>query len=62
MDLLFSQMDVSVRAALPETLKAWMPAPMVDVMASMRNQPGLFDNLNDPQNRYAMCLTCAQVK
>lgn len=62
MDLLFSQMDVSVRAALPETLKSWMPAPMVDVMASMRNQPGLFDNLNDPQNRYAMCLTCAQVK
>lgn len=62
MDLLFSQMDVSVRTALPETLKAWMPAPMVDVMASMRNQPGLFDNLNDPQNRYAMCLTCAQVK
>lgn len=62
MDLLFSQMDVSVRAALPETLKAWLPAPMVDVMASMRNQPGLFDNLNDPQNRYAMCLTCAQVK
>ncbi|MEJ5112819.1 signal peptide peptidase SppA [Erwinia billingiae] len=62
MDLLFSQMDVSVRAALPETLKAWMPAPMVGVMASMRNQPGLFDNLNDPQNRYAMCLTCAQVK
>lgn len=62
MDLLFSQMDVSVRAALPGTLKAWMPAPMVDVMASMRNQPGLFDNLNDPQNRYAMCLTCAQVK
>jgi protease-4 len=62
MDLLFSQMGVSVRAALPETLKAWMPAPMVDVMASMRNQPGLFDNLNDPQNRYAMCLTCAQVK
>ncbi|MGB9096429.1 signal peptide peptidase SppA [Erwinia sp.] len=62
MDLLFSQMDVSARAALPETLKAYLPAPMVDVMASMRNQPGLFDNLNDPQNRYAMCLTCAQVK
>ncbi|WP_338567336.1 signal peptide peptidase SppA [Erwinia sp. E_sp_B01_3] len=61
-DMLFSQMDVSARAALPEALKAYLPAPMYDVMASMRNQPGLFDNLNDPQNRYAMCLTCAQVK
>ncbi|MDW8846332.1 signal peptide peptidase SppA [Erwinia sp. MMLR14_017] len=62
MDMLFSQMNVSVRAALPEALKVYLPAPLYDVMASMRNQPGLFDNLNDPQNRYAMCLTCAQVK
>lgn len=61
-DMLFSQMDVSARAALPEALKAYLPAPMYDVMASMKNQPGLFDNLNDPQDRYAMCLTCAQVK
>ena len=61
-DMLFSQMDVSARAALPEALKAYLPAPLYDVMASMKNQPGLFDNLNDPQNRYAMCLTCAQVK
>ncbi|MEM6050139.1 signal peptide peptidase SppA [Erwinia sp. P7711] len=62
MDMLFSQMNVSVRAALPDALKVYLPAPLYDVMASMRNQPGLFDNLNDPQNRYAMCLTCAQVK
>ncbi|WLS77082.1 signal peptide peptidase SppA [Erwinia pyri] len=62
MDMLFSQMNVSAHAALPDALKAYLPAPLYDVMASMRNQPGLFDNLNDPQNRYAMCLTCAQVK
>jgi len=62
MDMLFSQLNVSVRAALPDALKVYLPAPLYDVMASMRNQPGLFDNLNDPQNRYAMCLTCAQVK
>ncbi|WP_158784911.1 signal peptide peptidase SppA [Pantoea sp. BAV 3049] len=61
-DLLFSQTNVSARAALPDALKAYLPAPMIDVMAAMKNQPGLFDNLNDPQNRYAMCLTCGQVK
>lgn len=61
MDMLFSQMDASVRAVLPEALKVYLPAPLYDVMASVRNQPGLFDNLNDPQNRYATCLTCAQV-
>ncbi|WP_428943185.1 signal peptide peptidase SppA [Pantoea sp. FN060301] len=61
-DLLFSQMDASARAALPDALKVWLPAPMLDVMAAMKGQPGLFDNLNDPQNRYAICLTCGQVK
>ncbi|KGT95690.1 protease 4 [Erwinia typographi] len=61
-DLLFSQLDVSARAALPQALKAWLPAPMYDVMATLKNQPGLFDTMNDPQNRYAMCLTCGQVK
>lgn len=62
LDMLFSQMDVSIRAALPDVLKVWLPAPVMDTMAAMRNQPGLFDNLNDPQNRYAICLTCGQVK
>lgn len=62
LDMVFSQVDVSARAVLPNTLKAWLPAPMVDVMSAMKNQPGLFDNMNDPQNRYAMCLTCGQVK
>ncbi|KAB8313767.1 signal peptide peptidase SppA [Erwinia endophytica] len=61
-DMLFSQIDASARAALPDALKVYLPAPMLDVMAAMKNQPGLFDNLNDPQNRYAMCLTCGQVK
>ncbi|WP_034944776.1 signal peptide peptidase SppA [Erwinia oleae] len=62
MDMLFSQVDVSIRAALPGALKAYLPAPMAEVVSAMKNQPGLFDKMNDPQNRYAMCLTCAQVK
>ncbi len=61
-DVLFSQVDASARAMLPDALKVYLPAPMYDVMAAMKGQPGLFDNLNDPQNRYAICLTCGQVK
>ncbi|EXU73827.1 signal peptide peptidase SppA [Erwinia mallotivora] len=61
-DLLLSQMNVSVQAVLPTAFKAWLPAPLAEVMVSMKNQPGLFDNLNDPQNRYAICLTCGLVK
>lgn len=61
-DALLGQMDVSVRAALPEAIKAYLPAPMADVMADMKKQPGLFNEMNDPQNRYAFCLTCGDVR
>jgi len=61
-DVLFSQVDASAQAALPAALRAYLPAPMLDVMAAMKKQPGLLDNLNDPQNRYAFCLTCGDVK
>lgn len=61
-DVLFSQVDASAQAALPAALRAYLPAPMFDVMAAMKKQPGLLDDLNDPQNRYAFCLTCGDVK
>jgi len=28
----------------------------------MKQQPGLLNNLNDPQNRYAFCLNCGNVR
>lgn len=62
LDLLLNQMSASASAIMPEALKVWLPAPMLDVMSAMKKQPGLFDNLNDPQNRYAFCLNCGQVK
>lgn len=61
-DLLFNQMNVSIQAVLPGALKALLPAPFAEVIATVKDQPGLFDNLNDPQNRYAICLTCSQIK
>ena len=61
-DLVLGQMDASVRAALPAALQAWLPAPMVDVVSAMKQQPGLFGALNDPQNRYSLCLTCGEVR
>lgn len=62
LEALFSQVDASAHAALPEALKAYLPAPMLDVMKAMKAQPGLMGELNDPQNRYAFCLTCGNVK
>ncbi|WP_455820451.1 signal peptide peptidase SppA [Pseudomonas cerasi] len=61
-EVLFSQIDASAHAALPETLKAWLPAPMLEVMNAFKEQPGMMGDLNDPQNRYAFCLSCGNVK
>ncbi|MGP4130660.1 hypothetical protein OJE16_13170 [Pantoea tagorei] len=61
-DMLLSQVNASAQAVLPNTLKAWLPAPMLDVMSDMKQQPGLLNNLNDPQNRYAFCLNCGEVR
>ncbi|ROR14834.1 signal peptide peptidase SppA [Erwinia sp. JUb26] len=60
LNTLFSQMDV--RASLPASVKALLPAPLLDVVSAMKKQPGLMGDLNDPQNRYAFCLNCGDVK
>lgn len=61
-DLLLNQMNASVQAVLPAALKVWLPAPVSEVMGALQAQPGLMNNLNDPQNRYAFCLTCGNVR
>ena len=61
-DMLLSQVSASAQAVLPSALKVWLPAPMLDVMSAMKQQPGLLNNLNDPQNRYAFCLNCGEVR
>ncbi|KTS00594.1 signal peptide peptidase SppA [Pantoea dispersa] len=61
-DLLLNQMNASAQAVLPAVLKVWLPAPVSEVMGALQAQPGLMNNLNDPQNRYAFCLTCGNVR
>lgn len=61
-DLLLNQMNASAQAVLPAALKVWLPAPISEVMGALQAQPGLMNNLNDPQNRYAFCLTCGNVR
>ncbi len=61
-DLIFSQMNASVYAMLPAVVQAYLPAPVADLALKMSAQADLFSNMNDPQNRYAMCLTCGEVK
>ncbi|HGM4643184.1 TPA: signal peptide peptidase SppA [Serratia marcescens] len=61
-DMVLSQFGVSVHAMLPAAIQAMLPAPLASVANAVKEQPSLFNNLNDPQNRYAICLTCGEVR
>ncbi|CAI1590313.1 signal peptide peptidase SppA [Serratia marcescens] len=61
-DMVLSQFGVSIHAMLPAAIQAMLPAPLASVANAVKEQPGLFNNLNDPQNRYALCLTCGEVR
>ena len=50
-DKVMDNMSGSVRAMLPDAFQAMLPAPLASVAA-----------FNDPQNRYAFCLTCANMR
>ncbi|AOE99619.1 signal peptide peptidase SppA [Serratia surfactantfaciens] len=61
-DMVLSQFGVSIHGMLPAAIQAMLPAPLASVANAVKEQPGLFNNLNDPQNRYAICLTCGEVR
>lgn len=61
LDLLFTQTSASVYAVLPSVIQSWLPAPVTQVVDRLKMDAGLGFNWNDPQNRYAFCLSCEQV-
>lgn len=61
-DLVLSQFGVSIHAMLPAAIQSMLPAPLASVALTLKEQPGLFNHLNDPQHRYAICLTCGEVR
>ncbi|MGP3073813.1 signal peptide peptidase SppA, partial [Serratia ureilytica] len=48
-DMVLSQFGVSIHAMLPAAIQAMLPAPLASVANAVKEQPGLFNNLNDPQ-------------
>lgn len=61
-DMVLSQFGVSIHAMLPAAIQSMLPAPLASVAMAVKEQPGLFNTLNDPQNRYAICLTCGEAR
>ena len=55
-------MSGSVRAMLPEAIQAMLPAPLATAASAVKAESDKLAAFNDPQNRYAFCLTCANVR
>ncbi|HCT3842301.1 TPA: signal peptide peptidase SppA [Escherichia coli] len=61
-DKVMDNMSGSVRAMLPDTFQAMLPAPLASVASTVKSESDKLAAFNDPQNSYAFCLTCANVR
>lgn len=62
LDMVMDSMTGSVRAMLPEAIQAMLPVPLVSAANTVKAEGDKLAAFNDPQNRYAFCLTCANVR
>ncbi|EKC7364720.1 signal peptide peptidase SppA [Escherichia coli] len=61
-DKVMDNMSGSVRVMLPDAFQAMLPAPLASVASTVKSESDKLAAFNDPQNRYAFCLTCANVR
>ena len=61
-DKVMDNMSGSVRAMLQDAFQAMLPAPLASVASTIKSESDKLAAFNDPQNRYAFCLTCANVR
>lgn len=61
-DKVMDNMSGSVRAMLPDASQAMLPAPLASVASTVKSESDKLAAFNDPQNRYAFCLTCANMR
>ncbi|HEQ1857139.1 TPA: signal peptide peptidase SppA [Providencia alcalifaciens] len=58
MDQLILELTSNVQVMMPDALQAFLPPA---VATDIRRQAQFFLKMNDPQNRYAFCLNCAEI-
>ncbi|EFF0729319.1 signal peptide peptidase SppA [Escherichia coli] len=61
-DKVMDNMSGSVRTMLPDAFQAMLPAPLASVASTVKSESDKLAAFNDPQNRYAFCLTCANMR
>lgn len=52
-------LSANAKAIIPDPLQAYLPAP---VFKEVKTQTEFYRNMNDPQNRYAYCLSCGDIQ
>lgn len=62
LDKIIDSMNNSVRAALPQAMQAYLPAPLVSAAQRLKDENDKLAIFNDPQHRYAFCLNCGDVR
>ncbi|EMA3639771.1 signal peptide peptidase SppA [Providencia stuartii] len=58
MDQLILELSSTAQAVMPDVLQVFLPE---SVATDIRQQAQFFLKMNDPQNRYAFCLNCAEI-
>ena len=61
-DMVMDSMSGSVRAMLPDAIQTMLPPPLASAASAVKAESDKLAAFNDPQNRYAFCLTCANVR
>lgn len=61
-DMVMDNMSGSIRAMLPQAIQAILPTPLASAASAVKAEGDKLAAFNDPQNRYAFCLTCANVR
>ncbi len=61
-DRVVDSMTGSISAMLPKALQAYLPAPLASAALEVKAESDKLAVFNDPQNRYALCLNCANIR
>ncbi|WP_395755060.1 signal peptide peptidase SppA [Edwardsiella ictaluri] len=61
-EMVFSQLTSSVQASLPQALQGMIPASLLQLSRQISAQSDWVASLNDPQQRYALILSCSEIR
>lgn len=62
LDIVFSNLSGSAYGLLPAALQTLLPQPLAETAMALKAQSNKLAVFNDPQNRYAFCLTCSNIR